>query len=76
MATKGTQMRSNMIAETMPIIASGVQPLPLLERGAAEGAAGIDASMDVAVVIVIQEIKTNTRCVVMCLVVFCRPILI
>lgn len=35
-----------MIADTMPIIARGVQPSPV-ERGDAEGAAGMDSGVDI-----------------------------
>lgn len=70
MATKGTQMRSSMIAETIPIIASGVQLLPLLERGAAEGAAGTDVSVDAVDAIVIEGTQSDFRSCIKCLI--CR----
>ncbi|KAJ8117373.1 hypothetical protein OPT61_g1416 [Boeremia exigua] len=54
MAIKGTQSRSSIIAATIPMIASGVQPLLLVEPGAADGAVGMNVAVDVADAIFVE----------------------
>jgi hypothetical protein len=51
MAIRGTQRMRTMIEATMPIIASGLHPSLLDERGAAEGAGGTAVDADILVIL-------------------------